>query len=184
MLHRLSLVLRSAIYVTGFMLFWLWLMPRWLNLRTSTTFPFVTPARWIGLVPLLLGASVAIACFANFVAVGQGTPAPFDAPRKLVISGPYRYARNPMYVGAGLFWRGARYCSPIFRQCCFGMRLDWSRESISSFCSMKSRLSGANSMAATWSIAEMLDDGARASSHGATTTPLLSTPTELSGNSK
>ena len=31
-----------------------------------------------------------------------GTPAPIDPPRKLGISGPYRYVRNPMYVGMGL----------------------------------------------------------------------------------
>lgn len=34
----------------------------------------------------------------NFGARGRGTPLPLDAPRKLVIQGPYRYTRNPMYV--------------------------------------------------------------------------------------
>ena len=27
------------------------------------------------------------------------TPAPFDAPREFVAAGPYRYVRNPMYIG-------------------------------------------------------------------------------------
>ena len=45
-------------------------------------------------------------CCANFVLVGRGTPAPFDAPRRLVISGPYCYVRNPMYVGGLLFLIG------------------------------------------------------------------------------
>ena len=34
--------------------------------------------------------------------VGEGTPAPFDPPRKLVIEGPYIYLRNPMMVGVCL----------------------------------------------------------------------------------
>jgi protein-S-isoprenylcysteine O-methyltransferase Ste14 len=34
----------------------------------------------------------------NFGARGRGTPLPLDAPRRLVIHGPYRYTRNPMYV--------------------------------------------------------------------------------------
>ncbi len=34
----------------------------------------------------------------NFAARGRGTPLPIDAPRKLVIQGPYQYTRNPMYV--------------------------------------------------------------------------------------
>lgn len=38
--------------------------------------------------------------FLSFVFRGRGTPAPFDPPRLLVVDGPYRYVRNPMYLGA------------------------------------------------------------------------------------
>ena len=31
-----------------------------------------------------------------FTGEGDGTPAPWDPPRNFVISGPYRYVRNPM----------------------------------------------------------------------------------------
>ena len=35
----------------------------------------------------------------NFAVIGRGTPAPIDAPRVLVVQGPHRYVRNPMYLG-------------------------------------------------------------------------------------
>lgn len=50
---------------------------------------------------ILIAAGVALmlACVSEFVARGRGTPAPMDAPRELVVHGPYRLVRNPMYVG-------------------------------------------------------------------------------------
>lgn len=45
------------------------------------------------------GASLYLNCAWHFAVGGQGTPAPIDPPRRLVIGGPYRYVRNPMYVG-------------------------------------------------------------------------------------
>jgi protein-S-isoprenylcysteine O-methyltransferase Ste14 len=37
-------------------------------------------------------------CVWDFARFGRGTPAPIDAPRRLVVHGPYRVVRNPMYV--------------------------------------------------------------------------------------
>jgi len=53
------------------------------------------------------GAVVALWCIFTFVWIGRGTPAPFDPPRRLVIRGPYRFVRNPMYIGAALVLTGA-----------------------------------------------------------------------------
>jgi len=52
------------------------------------------------------GAVLVLACLGNFILRGQGTPAPFDPPLTFVPSGPYRYVRNPMYIGAALVLGG------------------------------------------------------------------------------
>ena len=55
--------------------------------------------RYAGLIPFTLGACLSLWCVKDFVVRGRGTPAPFDPPTQLVLKGPYRYVRNPMYVG-------------------------------------------------------------------------------------
>ncbi|HEU0294155.1 MAG TPA: isoprenylcysteine carboxylmethyltransferase family protein [Anaerolineales bacterium] len=47
----------------------------------------------------IVGVVILIWCFWDFLAKGKGTPAPIDPPRELVVTGLYRYVRNPMYVG-------------------------------------------------------------------------------------
>src|SRR5256885_2858729 len=61
----------------------------------------------VGLAVVVLGVALALWCILTFVFVGRGTPAPFDPPRRLVVRGPYRYVRNPVYIGAGLALAGA-----------------------------------------------------------------------------
>lgn len=47
----------------------------------------------------LIGISILLWSFWNFLKEGRGTPAPIDPPKELVAVGFYRYVRNPMYVG-------------------------------------------------------------------------------------
>jgi protein-S-isoprenylcysteine O-methyltransferase Ste14 len=49
---------------------------------------------------LLVGAGLAVLLdsFARFALRGRGTPAPILPPRHLVVTGLYRWVRNPMYV--------------------------------------------------------------------------------------
>jgi 8-oxo-dGTP diphosphatase len=54
--------------------------------------------RLVGLVPLVLGIAILAWCFAGFIVEGEGTPAPYDPPHRLVTGGLYGWMRNPMYV--------------------------------------------------------------------------------------
>lgn len=56
-------------------------------------------AMLLGLGLVTAGAGIYIWCVWDFATFGRGTPAPIDAPKKLVLRGLYRYTRNPMYVG-------------------------------------------------------------------------------------
>jgi len=60
------------------------------------------PSGVAGLLAVAVGTALMLACIAEFVVSGQGTPAPMDPPRELVVRGPYRFVRNPMYLGAML----------------------------------------------------------------------------------
>ncbi len=52
----------------------------------------------VGSLLLAVGALILIDSFARFAIKGLGTPAPVFPTRHLVITGIYRYVRNPMYV--------------------------------------------------------------------------------------
>jgi protein-S-isoprenylcysteine O-methyltransferase Ste14 len=96
---RMLLVLRTVLYSAGFVLLWGWLAAsvRPLDGRLSFTLPvWVRP---LGFVLVLAGALLTVWCISTFAARGRGTPAPFDPPREFVAAGPYRYVRNPMYIG-------------------------------------------------------------------------------------
>lgn len=54
--------------------------------------------RWVGIALIAIGAPVLLDSFARFALQGVGTPAPVAPTKHLVVTGLYRYVRNPMYL--------------------------------------------------------------------------------------
>ena len=103
LISRVFALLRTALFALLFMGAVGVYLPRYFGLLYRTA---ALDVRLLGVVPLLLGGYVALRCAFEFAWRGRGTPAPFDPPRRLVISGLYRYVRNPMYSGMALFMIG------------------------------------------------------------------------------
>lgn len=51
-----------------------------------------------GVVLAAFGLAGLLWCVRDFYAIGKGTLAPWSPPRRLVVVGLYRFARNPMYL--------------------------------------------------------------------------------------
>lgn len=98
-MKRLRAVLGSALFLViapgTAALYVPWLLSRW---HVAPALLGFTPFRWIGIVLILAGLPVLLDSFARFALEGLGTPAPIAPPQHLVVTGWYRYVRNPMYV--------------------------------------------------------------------------------------
>jgi protein-S-isoprenylcysteine O-methyltransferase Ste14 len=80
------------------------LVPLWLARRFAVSVAF--PDSFLGslgvatgLAAFGVGVTLFVASLRRFASEGDGTLAPWDPPRALVIRGPYRYVRNPMISG-------------------------------------------------------------------------------------
>lgn len=80
------------------------LVPVWIA-RSYGVVPQVGPsvgelALQLAALPVLaVGSLLFASSLRRFAVDGQGTLAPWDPPRQLVVRGPYRYVRNPMISG-------------------------------------------------------------------------------------
>jgi len=75
------------------------LMPWWISgWQVGPALAGIEPVRWIGVLLLVLGAVLLAETFARFALQGRGTPAPVYPTETLVVTGSYRFVRNPMYV--------------------------------------------------------------------------------------
>jgi protein-S-isoprenylcysteine O-methyltransferase Ste14 len=73
-----------------------WLITRW---RMDDPLLGVTILRGVGVVLIAAGLSCLIESIVRFVRIGRGTLVPVMPTEHLVMTGLYRYVRNPMYVG-------------------------------------------------------------------------------------
>ncbi len=102
-MNRVSLALRNLIFTL--------VMPGavgvyvpWLILNAGAANP--EPVVWPAVALIGLGAALYLWCLWLFATLGRGTPGPWDAPRRFVAVGPYRWVRNPMYLAVFLVVMG------------------------------------------------------------------------------
>lgn len=74
-------------------------------LHAFVPMPLPAALRWPGVALLLAGLALAIWAERRFHAVGTPAP-PWKESRALALDGPYRFTRNPMYLGMLLFQAG------------------------------------------------------------------------------
>ena len=73
-----------------------WLITGW---RFKPAFLGLDALRFVGAAFVFLGLIAIVESFVRFVSKGFGTPAPVAPPSRLVVTGFYRWVRNPIYVG-------------------------------------------------------------------------------------
>jgi len=90
----------------------IWIPGGLLNLFTVAPCSELGWTKYVALLFLGVGLLVYLRCVWDFAARGRGIPAPIDHPKALVVSGLYRYVRNPMYVGVLLVLAGEALVFP------------------------------------------------------------------------
>jgi protein-S-isoprenylcysteine O-methyltransferase Ste14 len=92
----MSPFLRTLVFTVFVPGFWTVLVPYWVVGRHARL--DLSGAGIAGLLLAAVGGALYLTCaFWGFALRGKGTPAPIDPPKSLVVEGPYRVVRNPMY---------------------------------------------------------------------------------------
>ena len=96
------LALRALFWTFAFPGLFAFYVP-WLvfNVSPSIVDP-AEPRHVAGVVCIACGTALLLACIWEFARRGRGTLSPVDPPAHLVVSGLYRFVRNPMYLSVTL----------------------------------------------------------------------------------
>lgn len=112
---------RGLVVAALFVSLWTWFVPQWINGGRLRPHPNVA-----AIALMIPGGAIMLWCVLAFAWQGLGTAMPLDPPRRLVVSGLYRFVRNPMYVGMGIFLCGEALLLPsITRQMLMMVVLLW-----------------------------------------------------------
>lgn len=106
-MKRAAAILGSAVFLViapGTLAVYVpWIISRW---RIAPPLLGLLTLRILGALMIAAGLPVLLDSFARFALQGLGTPAPIAPPQHLVVTGLYRYVRNPMYVAVSLLILG------------------------------------------------------------------------------
>src|SRR5215475_10737999 len=92
-------VLGSALFFVVAPLMLAGFIPRWVTQwEFRPAFFGVNLTRILGGILIIAGVPGVVDSFARFALEGLGTPAPIAPTQNLVVTGLYRYVRNPIYI--------------------------------------------------------------------------------------
>ena len=104
---NLKLLFRNIVFsilppgiVAGLIPFWI------IGGNRNVFFNELAKLQFSGIFLFIAGFILMTWCIVNFAVKGQGTLSPLAPTKKLVISGLYKFSRNPMYVGVMLLLIG------------------------------------------------------------------------------
>ncbi len=76
---------------------------------------------YLGILTFLVGLFMMFHCIIKFAIDGRGTLSPADPTKRLVISGLYRFSRNPMYIGVMMILLGEAIFTQSLYLCAYSI---------------------------------------------------------------
>lgn len=93
----LGTLLAAPLFIGALLVYVPYSLTSW---RVGPPFFGWSPLRWVGVALIVLAVPVVLDFLARFVREGHGTPVPVAPPSRLVVSGCFRFVRNPAYLAA------------------------------------------------------------------------------------